>query len=193
MKSLHLTGKQGLPLLEFDGSQLPDDIQYKGDIVMGERWNDQMGENFLILTETETRETDQEGEPALSANLYGYHFAINNGETALLWEIEGAETNCLWDLTLNHIPRSLTITDLDKDGLAESTFLFLRACRSDMSPASLKLHMHEGRESYSLSGKTVLDGEIPDPLYTPNPAYETANEAFKTYADEQWKAFYEEY
>ena len=46
----------------------------------------------------------------------------------------------------------MTITDLDADSIAETTVQYKLACSSDVSPALMKLVMHEGETKYALRG-----------------------------------------
>jgi hypothetical protein len=187
----------GIELLEFDGTQLPAEAKFEGAIVMGERWNDLNGENFLILTETESRLTGTEEEmEEYSADLYGYHYVKKDGKLSLLWDIYDFEKDCPFDLLVSHVPRSLTITDLDKNGYAESTFLYRLACRSDVSPSTMKLMMHEKGNKYALRGDTRVDygpGEIYGGEYTVDQTFEKAPAVFLDYAKKQWNAFVVEF
>ena len=62
------------------------------------------------------------------------------------------------------IKNAAVVTDLDQDGIAETTVQYKLACRSDVSPALMKLVMHEGETKYAHrkikagngSGKTLL-------------------------------------
>lgn len=62
------------------------------------------------------------------------------------------EKSCPFDITCAFIENSTTITDLDKDGFAEVKLQYSLACRSDVSPATMKIMIYENGEKYSLSG-----------------------------------------
>ena len=70
------------------------------------------------------------------------------------WTLTDFERDCRFDLYAGFLPDGLTITDLDGDGLAESTLLYTLSCRSDVSPARLKLILHEGKAKYAIRGTT---------------------------------------
>jgi len=64
--------------------------------------------------------------------------------------------DCQFDLTLEVKPASLSITDLDKDGTAETAFAYELSCGSDVSPNDLKVILHEGAQKYALRGRTKV-------------------------------------
>ncbi len=69
-----------------------------------------------------------------------------------MWKISDAEQDSPLDLAVAFIKGSLAITDLDKDGMAETTVQYKLACRSDVSPAQMKLILHEDTVKYALRG-----------------------------------------
>ena len=59
---------------------------------------------------------------------------------------------CPFDITCNFLSGSSAITDLDNDGIAEAKVQYTVACRSDVSPATMKLKMYENGIMYALWG-----------------------------------------
>lgn len=182
-------------MLTFDKSNLPADVKYSGNIVTGKRWRDKNGENILILTKTKINEkrVKQYGaeENILECELYGYHYISNGGSFSLLWKINDFIKDCPLDLTLDFIPGSLSITDLNKNGIAESTFLYKLACRGDVSPSDLKLIMHENENKYALRGNMLIkmEGINEGGNYTVDKSFDSAPEGFLDFAKSQWKEF----
>jgi hypothetical protein len=186
-------GNQEFKILNFDKKSLPKDLTYKGRIVDGAKWIDSNGENLLLLTEGEPIPS-KKYEDARGAELYGYHFIKTEGKYVLLWQVYDFVRECVQDLTVRFFPGSLTITDLDKNGVAESTFLYKLACRSDVSPADMKLIMHEGKNKFAIRGIMKFPkGWIPDNMnkgkMVLDPAYEKAPAAFKQYGVKRWQEF----
>jgi len=139
---------------------LPAGLDFEGNLVSAQRWEDGQGANYLLLTRTpDIREPGltEWGEEMHSARLYGYHYRQRNGGFELLRRITDFVMECEWDMTVAHIPGSIAVTDLDDDGLSEVTFLYELACRSDVSPLTLKLMMLEDGEKYPIRGTTVVD------------------------------------
>lgn len=182
-------------MLVFDKSNLPPAIKYDGNVVTGKRWNDKNGENILILTKTNLKEKKvrKSGyeETDLECELYGYHYVSSGGSYSLLWKIQDFVKECWFDLTLDFIPGSLSITDLNENGIAESTFLYKMSCRSDVSPSELKLMMHENDVKYALRGEMLIkmEGFTAGGNYKVDKSFDSAPDGFLDYAKSQWKEY----
>ena len=189
------TTKTEVSMIEFDKSNLPSEINYTGSIVTGKRWTDKNGENILILTKTKVKEkkVKQYGteDNILECELFGYHYVSTGGSYTLLWKINDLVKDCMFDLTLDFIPGSLSITDLNDNGIAESTFLYKMCCRSDVSPSELKLMMHENDNKYALRGNMLIkvEGFTDGGSYKVDKSFDSAPEGFLDYAKSQWKEY----
>lgn len=190
-----------IQILAFDPKALPQKIRYKGKVVAGARWLDKKGENLLLLCETgsfnspvppNSKENPYQ-EWGRAAELHSYHYLKAGERFTLLWKLFDQVKVCPFDLDAAFLPNSLTITDQDANGIAESTFLYKLACRSDLSPAPLKLIMHEGTAKYALRGETLVNigplSEVTGGRKTIDPAFGRAPKAFLDYALQQWNAF----
>ena len=155
---------------------VPKGLKVTGKPRAAARWTDELGVNVVVLTETARIGAASGG----SKRLYGYHFVQEGARFKQLWRIADAVTGCEFDLTLRIVPRSLSITDLDGDGTAESTFAYVGSCSSDVSPDTLKVLMHEGPRKYALRGRTRVQVGVDE---EGNPEYDggdrTADAAFK--------------
>ena len=194
-----------IQILPFDPKALPQEIRYKGEIVAGARWLDKEGENLLLLCETgafnspvppNSKENPYK-EWGQSAEIHGYHYSKAKEEKwRLLWKLNDSVKICPADVAAAFLPNSLTITDLDGNGIAESTFLYKLGCRSDVSPDQLKLIMHEGKAKYALRGETMVPTTDPEKKLggqkAIDPAFHRAPKAFLDHALQQWNAFVEE-
>lgn len=182
-------------MLVFNKSNLPPGIKYDGNVVTGKRWNDKNGENILILTKTNLKEKKvrKSGyeETDLECELYGYHYVSSGDSYSLLWKIQDFVKECWFDLTLDFIPGSLSITDLNENGIAESTFLYKMSCRSDVSPSELKLMMHENDVKYALRGEMLIkmEGFTAGGNYKVDKSFDSAPAGFLDYAKSQWKEY----
>jgi hypothetical protein len=183
-----------LQMLAFDAGAIPSGIQVEGKVVAGSRWRDAAGENLLLLTQTsEIDRSSGECTDCSDAELYAYQFVRKDGGWERLWRVADYERSCEFDLYVGFVKGSLTITDLDEDGTAESTFLYSLACRSDVSPATRKLIMHEGAAKYAIRGTTDLTARL-GPEYgggerTIDPAFDRADPAHRAYALRQWDRY----
>jgi hypothetical protein len=168
-----------------------------GDIVDGARWRDANGENLVVLAET--GELPAAGVcdsdlPCRDAEVRAYHFARNGGAWKRLWLVTDFQRTCDYDLTASFVKGSLSVTDLDHDGVGESTFLYTLTCTSDVSPSTLKLIMHEGQAKYAIRGTTDVSAIIGKSEYSGgernvDAAFGRAHARQRSYALAQWDRF----
>ena len=158
------------------------------------RWRDRLGDHTLLLDESgeypsKQRNPDSSDEDR-DASVFAYEYLEAAGKTTRVWKLEDHQRDCPFDLEAYFVPGSVTITDLDADGLAEVTFQYTLQCTSDVSPATRKLILHEGKDKYAIRGTNRSPHY--DPVYVsrePDPAFNKAPPAFLKHALEQWDAF----
>lgn len=134
-------------------------IMYNGKFLNAMQWNDAAGDNMLVLSTIPPRDDNQKienEEEGKMAYLYADHFLKTAEDFQQTWKVSDSIRSCPFDITSEFIKDGTTITDLDKDGLAEITILYRQACRSDVSPAEMKLVMYEGNTKYYLNGLSWL-------------------------------------
>lgn len=179
-----------IPLLEFKPGMI-DSKLYKGKIRYGKRWKDARGENIIILTESGVYWKDIY-EATRSAKLYAYHF-IKNRDSAWeeMWKMDDMVYDCAWDIHCEFFENSLTITDLDGDGLAEVGFAYALSCKGDGQPDEKKLVFFEGIDRYSMKGTTTYfeKRKKSDGDKVTEKKFEDAPDAFEDFASDQWKKF----
>lgn len=174
--------------IEYGISKLPPTLKgYKGEIIAMAKWEDKLGANVLFVTET--KEISDGGN--LSKELYAYHYTITDKENGLIWKINDFIKDCPVDVTLSYIPKSLSITDLDNNSIAESTFLYRMACKGDVSPDDMKLMMHEGETKYAIRGqmKLKMNNETYGGEMKVDESFNKAPKEFVEYAKERWGKF----
>jgi hypothetical protein len=179
-----------IPLLEFKPGMI-DSKLYKGKIRYGKRWKDARGENIVILTESGVYWKDIY-DATRSAKLYAYHF-IRNRDSAWdeQWKMNDIVDDCAWDVRCEFFENSLTITDLDGDGLAEVGFAYGLSCNGDPKADEKKLVFFEGIDRYSIKGTTSYfekKKKTGSDKITEN-KFDDAPDAFSEYATQQWNKF----
>lgn len=177
-------------------TSIPKGLDVKGKFVGGLRWDDRNGENWLILTETgEFKSPTQKraDSPDLvdhDAEVYAYLFTKTPDGFKQTWKITDFNRNCQFDVSASFVPEATSVTDLDDDGLAEVWVVYRTACRSDVSPATMKLIMYEGTTKYAMRGETRIGedggGMNPDPAFRAAPV-------FLKYAEAKWMKFRNEF
>jgi hypothetical protein len=173
-------------------TSLPRAMAHQGTPLVAKRWTDRLGENTLVLTQTGKRRARacEFGEDVCSdAEVYAYHYVRKGATTSLLWRTTDFVRGCSFDLYAGYLPESVAITDLDGDGVAESSFMYLLACRSDVSPATLKLIMHEGAQKYAARGTSRPRGAPEGGEMRLDDAFSRASRSFASFAGEQWRRF----
>ncbi len=182
------TGDDGLRNISYEPGKLPASVKYSGKVVAGAKWDDKNGNNLLIITETE--EVKQK-EDFRMKELFAYQFIVNGEETKLLWRLNDLIKDCPLDITLSFIPKSLTITDLDNNGIAENTLIYKMSCKGDVSPDDMKLIMHEAETKYAIRGMMLLEtpeGKFGNDMKV-DPSFDSAPKEFLPYAKEEWEKF----
>ena len=135
--------------------EIPSFVKFTGDFYEGWRWKDTLGENILILSviaPSVDKEKNEMGEESQSAELHVVNYVKKDNDYRVLWKLNDGEKACGFDITAEFLKNSFVVSDGDKDGIAETSFLYKLACRSDVSPAYMKFIMHEDTVKYSLRG-----------------------------------------
>jgi hypothetical protein len=179
-------------LLKFDKNDIPKEIKYQGEIVDGARWTDGNGENILIITETKTKQLNDD---VREEYLYGYTYVKMEGEFTPLWSINDHVTSYC-DVGADYIPGSLEVLDIDHDGIAENAFIYKLEERCDVSPLDIKLMMHSDKEKLVIRGTTTVnpgDGKKYGGDKKFDIAFNSSPEIFKDYASRKWDKFMKEY
>lgn len=158
-------------------ADVPAAHRLPGKLLEAWRWQDANGENLLVVyraaipSRNERRaQTDPEWRKKLTdpntvtsaeddgrgAQLLVRQYVRKQGAYTELWRLQDNVSDCPVDLILGPASNSTTVTDLDHNGRSETTMVYARGCRGDVSPDDLKLVMHEGAAKYALRGFTVV-------------------------------------
>ncbi|MEM6724427.1 MAG: hypothetical protein AAF598_10345 [Bacteroidota bacterium] len=134
-------------VLPFRGE--PDkSIQYKGTYKKGLRWMDKLGENVLFISAKETKE---------SVEFWIEHFLKNEKEQwERYYQFYERMDDCELVWTLEPIEEALTVSDLNKDGYGEFTFLYQKDCIEELAPLPTFLYLVENKKEYLTEGSTSV-------------------------------------
>lgn len=172
--------------------EVPAGLGAAGPVEAARRWTDRGGENLLVLTRTpETPSVDPDGIPARGREIRAYHFVRRGSAHRLLWRTVDYVRDCQEDIVLEYAPGSLRITDVDRDGVAETSYVYNLACRGGMDPPELKLILHEGAAKYAVRGSQdyrELGGDYPAPEMRADAAL-ASQPALRDFAVAQWRRF----
>lgn len=181
------TSADGIKNIVYEAGKLPSSVKYDGKIIAGARWEDKNGQNVLIVCETDVKTSGDNR----SKELFAYQYILNGDDAKQLWKVNDFIKDCPVDVMLSLIPKSITVTDINKDGIAENTFLYRMSCKGDVSPDDMKLIMHEGENKYAIRGSMiqVMDGKKYGGNMKPDPAFDKGPAGFFSYARDEWKKF----
>ncbi len=172
---------------------IPPSIKYAGKVVDAITYTDNEGEHIIITTQTgilDVKSKDPDDDGLRKSDLYAYAYLVKNGITTLSWQLHDLSGECPVDPKASYIPKTFAITDLDKNGKAEVWLMYSVACRGDVSPADMKIIMHEGVKKFAVRGQdrvkvsaTTYDGG----KYAFDEAFKKGPEVFRKYAENLWK------
>ncbi|OQP67955.1 M949_RS01915 family surface polysaccharide biosynthesis protein [Niastella populi] len=178
-----------VPMLEFKSSMINKKL-YKGQIKEGKRWKDNRGENIVILTQTGVYWASVY-DATRGAKLFAYHFIKTTDNTFKeIWKISEVVDDCAFDVRCDFFSNSLTVTDLDADGIAEVGFALVKGCRLEKAPDEKKLVFYEGKDLYMITGTTsIVKGSQKLGGDKNMEKFDEAPDAFLEFANRQWNKY----
>lgn len=126
--------------------EVPQNIQYKGKPVDVREINDAEGTHVVVLSKVEDKTM---GERGYKSEIFAYKYTYINGEYKKNWEIKEFNPSVL--VTVNFLD-PLQIADIDKDGIAETLFVYAIA-PDGLDPITLKLMLHYKDNKYAIRGE----------------------------------------
>lgn len=163
---------------------LPDaayNLPIEGKIVQRMLYTDKTGSHCIVLTQWEDEYIGRGGARILDGNLRAYDYLINR-EPVLFWKLQDWQKGCeeYMSLDAKFVENSLRVTDLDNNGISEVWIMYRLRCAGDVTPATMKLIMHQGKSKYSLRGRTRAIDEGGE--YSMDETFETLPRAISEYA-----------
>lgn len=173
---------------------IPSEIKYKGDYQMSASWVDDNGQNLVFITLTDAFPTpNSDGDEFIDKEIYAYRYLMNGDTPEKVWEVKDFVRECPVDLRLDYIPRTLSITDLDENGIAEVAFMYVLSCKGDVSPDDVKLIMYEGNNKYAIRGTNIVSSPEYISEYegqtNVDPSFNKAPKVFLDHAMKMWERF----
>ncbi|MCP3669754.1 MAG: hypothetical protein GY814_04870 [Gammaproteobacteria bacterium] len=194
----HANKSSAFGVQELAVSDIPKGANYQGNVVRAISWDDALGVNYLLQTLIDVYQVDgrkgkmcDDESYCFTTELYGYHYVNNGSGLKRLWRIYDLVKECSFDINLQFLPGSLEVTDLDRNGVAETAFVYRLACRGDVSGSAMKLMMHEGKKKLAIRGSTMTP--IESGMMNVDPAFNSVPAIFRTYAVQRWNMFNKEF
>lgn len=131
-------------------ADLPAGVTVRGELQSGVKFTDRNGTNYLLFSKKAAVQ---------SAMLFVEDWVVPaKGAPRNLLPVRDFVEDCeMGGVSAAFHDAARTVTDLDHDGIAEVTFAYELACRSDVSPATYKLLLLENGRKYILRGETTVD------------------------------------
>ena len=176
---------------KIESSKLPMQISYSGQLNHALKWKDSLGMNYVLMTETGEYAIRGEEEKGLrNAELYVYHYVQNGDSIKLSWRVYDYVKDCPFDVFVRFIDKACTVTDLDKNGIAEVWTMYEVQCTSDVSPAPTKIIMYEGNKKYAIRGENRVQYTQQDFMggqYALDENFKDGNALFRQFAVTLWE------
>lgn len=180
----------GFNVLQIGYNDIPRELPIKGVLVEALEFSDKNGLNLVVCTQTGKFPVSTKNAAGVyekqndRAELSFYHLVKTGNTYMVMAEFNDGQDCDGFDLYAGFTKKSLSITDLDKDNVAEISFQMVKSCRSDVSPAERKLLLYEDGKCFVLTGETTLEGEQ---AKMPNYSSGTKESVFLTYLTKKWK------
>src|ERR1700741_638645 len=130
-----------LEMLSFKATDVPKRL-YQCKIVEGTRIRDANGESIIFLCETGVLRNKANSEYRY-ARIYAYQFVKKDTGWQQVWRVHDNIEDCGLDVLCEFSKGSLSVTDLDKDGIAECSFVYVLTCQGGLDPVGKKLILYE--------------------------------------------------
>lgn len=119
-------------------------------------FDDKKGSHVLVLTskETKTEDTDR-------WSLHALQFLETNTGWKKEWVIRDWVDCPDLDIDARFLFDFFTFTDLDDDGIAETTVSYSLMCAGGIAPSTIKTIMREGKDKYAVRGESFVYVKAP--------------------------------
>jgi len=192
----YLQGQQSIVSQTIQIKKLPNELKYQGIPVKAIQYTDSLGKNLVLITETglfqnKKNKSEMDG---MDAELFAYHYTEKENKWVQNWKVLDYIRDCPLDIRADFLSTSLTITDEDKNGIAEVWLVYVITCRGDVSPLTMKIIMYQNSQKYAIRGNSKINMPIDDGTYVieggdykTDPAFKNADESLLKFAKKLWE------
>ncbi|GAA4469920.1 hypothetical protein GCM10023093_30190 [Nemorincola caseinilytica] len=134
---------------------IPSEVSYNGDLVQAIKWEDKVGENIVVISETPSAQSITRPEKGYyEAALDARHFVREEEHWRPRWTLHDQVNECNLQIAANFVQNTFDITDLDNNGIAEVWLVYKVGCYGKNRPSFMKVIMYESETRYSMKGLT---------------------------------------
>jgi len=188
--SIKVIGQNKIEITKLDANKIPSEIKFSGKIKNAICWNDKLGKNIVLTSETGEFESKNSENNGRDAEVYAYHYIILENSTKLNWKIYDFIKDCPVDIEASFIENTLNVTDLNKNGIAEIWIMYKTVCHGDVSPCEMKIIMYEESKKFAMRGENRVQlskTEFEGGKYKFDKAFNEAPKEYREYAKRLWK------
>lgn len=166
-------------------------IQQGGTLVDARQVQDVMGRHVLVLTRTVGPSREQSGAREGRIDLRATYYDEQPSGWQEAWTIKDFVDCPDLDMMGRFLLKGLSVTDLDRNGVAEVTVPYMTFCGGGVDPGVLKIILRQGATKFALRG----ENEIPIPGYASDGGRYTpdkdlllpGNAVFMRHLDKVWQ------
>jgi len=183
MFSFHLFASDSQHIKILADCPLPKGVTIKGRIVESVSWEDKEGMHFLVISEY------KQGafmEPGWKSEIHAAMYLQSSDTLRRIWKIQDFAKD---GEEAKYMRNSLTVHDVDGDGLAETGFYY-GIFRDGLDPDNLKYMLHTKGVKLAVRGLIPKDEEDfakYDKAF--DPAFNSCSGIFKDFASTEWDQF----
>ena len=149
----------GITISKIDIAHLaPQNIKPEADLVSAVSVQDKNGAHILVLTRkigpSHIKKNPSRNE---RIDLLAVYYTGANGNWIEEWEIKDFIDCPGLDSSASFFAEHVTITDLDKNGVAEVSVPYKMFCGGGIDPSTLKIIMRQGKDKFGLRGETLVE------------------------------------
>jgi hypothetical protein len=135
-------------------SKIPEEIkaQIPQNIIYSKQFSDKTGQHILLLIKE--HKTMPEGKENIS--LKAFQFVNNDSKWIQEWIIKDFVDCQNLDIEGDFMTDLVSITDLDSNGICETTVAYSLICSGDVSPKVVKVIMRQGNLKYAVRGESLI-------------------------------------
>lgn len=131
-------------------------IAVPGKLVKAARITDAAGEHLLVVSLRAGPSTSENATPDRIEryDLFASLYTRKASRWARAWLIEDVNDCPTIDSSASFFPKYITVTDLDKNGIAEVTVPYKYFCNGGVDSSTLKVIMRQGAQKFAARGQT---------------------------------------
>jgi hypothetical protein len=178
-------------IVHFKKNAVPAAMKYKGKFNDAIKYSDKEGAHIVITTSETVATPADDNENVYTATLHAFSYLKTGNGVMLEWQLNDSAGPCAADVDARLRPGSLSVTDLDHNGVDEVWFVYRLSCHETREGNPMKVIVHEGVKKYAMRGTTKLKLKVTPAKYTGgdytfDENFNAAPQSFRHHAIQLW-------